>query len=334
MSFLWPQALLLLLAAPLLVRGVPLAGPAPGPAGRRAGRAGLRARPPRPGAPAGSATCRSPCSSALSCCWSAGLRPPGDERRAAAPGGHGDPRLRRVEQHAGRGSGADPDGRGQVGGARLRRAPARLDRDRRRRLQRRRAGHPAADHRQGRRAGRHRPPHPAGRHVAGAGHLHRRSTPSPASRSPSTRRRSTASDLESLDIGYYGSAPSCCCPTARTPPTRTRWPVAELASVAGVRIYPIGDRQPARARWSTSTASASPPRLDEAVLTEIAEVTGGTYFAAPRTRRRSPRSTTASTCALTTEAERTEVTAAVTGASIVLLVLGAALSLVWFGRLV
>ncbi len=142
----------------------------------------------------------------------------------------------------------------------------------------------------------------------------------------------SASDLESLDIGYYGYGAIVLLSDGENTADPDPLAVAELASVAGVRVYPIGVGSSQGTvvdldGFSVATA------LDEAVLTEIAEGTGGTYF----------RAEDASSLAevydsidlrLTTEAERTEVTAAVTGASIVLLVLGAALSLVWFGRLV
>jgi Ca-activated chloride channel family protein len=142
----------------------------------------------------------------------------------------------------------------------------------------------------------------------------------------------STSDLESLDIGYYGHGAIVLLSDGENTSDPDPLAIAELASVAGVRVYPIGVGSSQGTvvdldGFSVATA------LDEAVLTEIAEGTGGTYF----------RAEDASALAevydsidlrLTTEAERTEVTAAVTGASIVLLVLGAALSLVWFGRLV
>ena len=53
------------------------------------------------------------------------LARPTDEPRAAAAGSHGDPRLRRVEQHARQGSRADPDRGGEDGRPRLRRAGSR-----------------------------------------------------------------------------------------------------------------------------------------------------------------------------------------------------------------
>ena len=71
-------------------------------------------------------------------------RPADREPRAAAARGHGDPRLRRLEQHARQGPRADPDRRGEGRGPRLRRAAAELDPDRRRGVQRQRRHRPAS----------------------------------------------------------------------------------------------------------------------------------------------------------------------------------------------
>ena len=65
-------------------------------------------------------------------------RPPDREPRVAGARGHGDPRLRRLEQHARQGSRADTDRRGEGGGHRVRRAAAEDDPDRRRGVRRRR----------------------------------------------------------------------------------------------------------------------------------------------------------------------------------------------------
>ena len=108
--------------------------------------------------------------------------------------------------------------------------------------------------------------------------------------------------------------------------------VARLASVAGVKIYPIGIGSPDGAvikigGFSVATA------LDEQELTKIATTTGGTYFAAQD----------ASSLAkvydgidlrVTTDPKKTEITALLSGLSIGLLLVSAALSLVWFGRLI
>ena len=72
-------------------------------------------------------------------------RAPDREPRAAAAGRHGDPRLRRLEQHARQGSRADPDRGGEGGCHRLRRAAAELDPDRRGGVRRQRRHRAPAD---------------------------------------------------------------------------------------------------------------------------------------------------------------------------------------------
>jgi Ca-activated chloride channel family protein len=139
-------------------------------------------------------------------------------------------------------------------------------------------------------------------------------------------------DLDNADIGYYGYGAVVLLSDGENTSEPDPLALAELASVAGVRIYPIGIGSSSGAvveldGFSVATA------LDEEVLTRIAEGTGGTYFRAEDTAALADIYESID-LRLTTEAEPTEVTAAVTGASIALLVLGAALSLLWFGRLV
>jgi Ca-activated chloride channel family protein len=108
--------------------------------------------------------------------------------------------------------------------------------------------------------------------------------------------------------------------------------MAEVASVAGVRIYPIGIGSPQGTSVEIDGFTVA-TALDEQMLTEIAAGTGGTYFQAEDTAALDDIYENLD-LRITVEPERTEVTAAVTGLSIALLVAGAALSLAWFGRLV
>ncbi len=73
--------------------------------------------------------------------------------------------------------------------------------------------------------------------------------------------------------------------------------------------------------------------LDEDMLTQIASDTGGRYFNAEDSSSLA-KVYGSIDLRVTSEAKKTEVTAIVTGMSIVLLVAGGALSLLWFGRLV
>jgi Ca-activated chloride channel family protein len=140
-----------------------------------------------------------------------------------------------------------------------------------------------------------------------------------------------AGDINNVDIGYIGGAVVLLSDgenTTNPDPLQ----VAQLAAVAGVRIYPIGIGSTDGTvvdigGFQLATA------LDEDELTQIASTTGGSYFHAD------DETSLASIykhidLRITTESKKQEATGVVTGISTVLLLVGAALSLVWFGRLV
>jgi len=141
-----------------------------------------------------------------------------------------------------------------------------------------------------------------------------------------------AGDLESVDIGYYGYGAVVLLSDGENRTEPDPLAVAELASLAGVRVYPIGIGSPEGGLVEIDGFTLA-TSLDEEVLAGIAETTGGTYLRAEDTEQLAEVYESID-LRLTTEAERTEVTAVVTGLSVVLLVVAAALSLVWFGRMV
>jgi Ca-activated chloride channel family protein len=102
--------------------------------------------------------------------------------------------------------------------------------------------------------------------------------------------------------------------------------------VAGVKIYPIGlgsaDGTVVEVDgFSVATA------LDEPLLEDIASVTDGQYFRAEDANELAQVYDQID-LQFVHEAEYREVTGVLTGISLLLLVVGATLSLVWFGRLV
>ncbi len=135
-----------------------------------------------------------------------------------------------------------------------------------------------------------------------------------------------------VDIGFYGSTAVVLLSDGENTNEPDPAAIAQLASVAGVKVYPIGLGSPEGAvveidGFNVSTA------LDEESLTAIAELTDGSYFRAEDAEslanvyksidlqwKRVP--------------ERTEVTSIVAAGGMGLLVIGALLSLIWFGRLV
>jgi Ca-activated chloride channel family protein len=137
---------------------------------------------------------------------------------------------------------------------------------------------------------------------------------------------------DKIDIGYYGFAAVVLLSDGENTSKPDPVDVAQLATVAGVRIYPIGIGTTQGAVVDLDGFSVA-TTLDEAVLTKIASDTGGTYFKAADASALT-KIYDKLDLRVTSEAKRTEVTSVVTGVSVLLLVVGGALSLLWFGRLV
>jgi Ca-activated chloride channel homolog len=140
-----------------------------------------------------------------------------------------------------------------------------------------------------------------------------------------------ADDVDNIDIGFLGGAVVLLSDgenTVNPDPLK----VAQLAAVAGTHIYPIGIGS-ADGTVVEINGFQVATALDEDELTQIATTTGGTYFHAQDE---------ASLASIykhidlqtTTKAKKQEATGVVTGISTVLLLIGASLSLVWYGRLV
>jgi Ca-activated chloride channel homolog len=99
-----------------------------------------------------------------------------------------------------------------------------------------------------------------------------------------------------------------------------------------VHIYPIGIGSPQGTVVKVNGFNEA-TALDEQSLKDIASVTNGTYFNAQDTDSLNNIYKKID-LKLATDGKKTEVTGLVTGISAFLLVMGGALSLVWFGRLV
>jgi Ca-activated chloride channel family protein len=140
------------------------------------------------------------------------------------------------------------------------------------------------------------------------------------------------SDASNVDIGYFSSAAIVLFSDGQNTASPDPLQVAKLASVAGVHIYPIGIGSPKGTVVKVNGFSEA-TALDEQTLTDIASVTNGTYFNAQDTETLAGISKKIDLKS-TSDGKKTEVTGLVTGVSALLLVVGGALSLVWFGRLV
>ena len=138
--------------------------------------------------------------------------------------------------------------------------------------------------------------------------------------------------IDDIDIGYFGSSAVILLSDGENTTEPDPLDMAELAAVAGVKIYPIGlgsaDGTVVEVDgFSVATA------LDEELLEDIASVTDGQYFQAEDANELTQVYDQID-LQFVREAEYREVTAIVTGISLLLLVVGATLSLLWFGRLV
>jgi Ca-activated chloride channel family protein len=141
-----------------------------------------------------------------------------------------------------------------------------------------------------------------------------------------------ASDSAQVDIGYFGGATVVLMSDGEETGEPNPVDVAQLASVAGVRVHTIGVGTEAGTvvqidGFSVATA------MDPALLEQIATTTDGSYHSADDAAGLSAISRTID-LHFKLVSQHTEVTGLFSAAGIVLLVAGALLSVLWFGRVV
>jgi len=134
------------------------------------------------------------------------------------------------------------------------------------------------------------------------------------------------------DLGYHGSAAVVLLTDGENTADPDPVDVAELASSAGVKIYPVGIGRPEGTVLEIDGFQLA-TALDEPMLREIAARTDGRYVAAADTQALAG-VTDAIDLEWAVEAEHIEVTALLAAAAAVLVLAGVALSLAWFGRAV
>lgn len=132
------------------------------------------------------------------------------------------------------------------------------------------------------------------------------------------------------DLGYYGSAAVVLLSDGENTTDPDPLVLAELASTAGVRIYPIGLGSPQGTVLEVDGFQVA-TRLDEAMLRQIAETTDGTYYAASDTAALSKVYNDID-LAWTARTEEREITSWFAAAAALLLLLGAGVSVVRSGR--
>ena len=140
------------------------------------------------------------------------------------------------------------------------------------------------------------------------------------------------SDGGEVDVGFFGSSAIVLLSDGENTSSPDPVRIAEVASSAGVRVHSIGIGTPAGTvveidGFSVATA------LDEQLLTEIADVTDGTYNVAGDAVTLDRIYDSIDLELAHVERER-EVTALFAAAGGLLLVLGSLLSIAWFGRVI
>jgi Ca-activated chloride channel homolog len=134
------------------------------------------------------------------------------------------------------------------------------------------------------------------------------------------------------DLGFHGSAAVILLSDGENTTDPDPIGVAEIASTAGVRIYPIGLGRPEGTVLDIDGFQVA-TALDERLLRQIATTTDARYFTAADEDELS-RVYRSIDLAWTVRSEQVEITALLGAAAALLLLLGAGLSLVWFGRAV
>jgi Ca-activated chloride channel homolog len=133
-------------------------------------------------------------------------------------------------------------------------------------------------------------------------------------------------------LGYYSSAAVVLLSDGENTTEPDPLVLADLASTAGVRIYPIGLGSPQGTVLEVDGFQIS-TALDEATLKHIAETTDGRYYAANDTGSLS-KVYRSIDLAWTARTERREITSWFAGAAALLLLLGTGVSVVRSGRVV
>lgn len=134
------------------------------------------------------------------------------------------------------------------------------------------------------------------------------------------------------DLGYHGSGAIVLFSDGENTSDPDPLEVAELASSAGVRVYPIGFGRPEGSVLEIDGFQVA-TALDEPMLREIAARTDGQYFTASDERSLAG-VYDAVQLAWTVRTEPIELTAVLAAVAGLLILVGIGLSITWFGRAV
>ena len=138
-------------------------------------------------------------------------------------------------------------------------------------------------------------------------------------------------DTPSLNIDNSSSAVIILLTDGENTSESNPLDIAQLAAESGVRIYPVGIGSQEGTVIEVNGFNIL-TQLNEPMLEEIANLTNGTYYFA-EDEEKLQEIYEHIDIRLTVEGEKTEVTSIVAGISLVFILIGGALSMVWFGRL-
>ena len=141
-----------------------------------------------------------------------------------------------------------------------------------------------------------------------------------------------ASDSAQVDIGFFGSATVVLLTDGEETSQPDPVAVAEVASLAGVRVHTIGMGTTAGTVVNIDGFSVA-TALNRVLLEEVASITGASYHEGVDTAGLEAISETID-LRFKIVSEHTEITGLFSVAGIVLLLVGALLSVLWFGRVV
>lgn len=138
-------------------------------------------------------------------------------------------------------------------------------------------------------------------------------------------------DFQNVDIGYFGSAVIVILSDGENTSEPSPLLMAQLAANAGVKVFPIGlgSADGATVEIDGFRVATS---LNEALLEEIAGITGGTYSTATDAEELREIYDTID-LRLSIDGEDAEITSLVAALALVLFVIGGVLTMTWFGRL-
>ena len=138
-------------------------------------------------------------------------------------------------------------------------------------------------------------------------------------------------DTPLVDIGHFPSSVILLLTDGENTSSPNPLEISQLAAQAGVRIYPVGVGSQEGAILEIDGYNVS-TQLDEAALQAIAKLTNGSYYRAEDEESLQKIYQNVD-LQLTIRGEKMEATAILAGFSLLLFLVGGALTLLWFGRM-